>query len=118
MAASGLAGFSNVGTGATGGTRTTALCKKATLNSGAEILFNAVFICGNPHRNTNRLSNIHGSHARAIAPEPCTGSTPAWGTSSQGGNCQTRFGRQKRSNTATATIEQMEATMSTSHGPW
>src|SRR6266436_3879411 len=156
MASSGLAGCSGVGSGATGGLRTTRLCSRATGKEGHESFSRLALIRGTPQRNTNTLSSIHGVHAARILGgaysalvvgrgTPCApGSSPTgcfWvvGGWSAGTEClalpslaggassvgeasslwvHSFFGCQTRSSTVVAAMEQIEATMSTSQGPW
>src|SRR6266404_1038518 len=118
MASSGFVGLAGVAAGTTGGVRSTRLCNPVILNAGAEILSRVFFTRGTPQMKTSTLSKIHGSHAWRILFGLWTVSTNGADADLSSGCFHCSFGCQNFSNTATAAIEQIAATISTSHGPW
>src|SRR5689334_3611248 len=135
-AASGLVGWLAVGGGTTGGVRTTTLCSPGMAKLGAEIRFRAFFTAGTPQIKTSTLRRIHGIQAcrtRAgsgastfvnAAPEAgvvvavveaveAVEAAPA-----AAGIFQASRGFQTLSSATRAIIEQSEARISTSQGPW
>src|SRR5436309_1431876 len=94
------------------------------------MLFKKRFTAGTPHKNTNTLNNIQGSHACRIRCAEAGGAAPQlMGTlAARSGEFSVTVssnfggllaaGRQNWSKTNNPAIEQSEARMSTSHGPW
>src|SRR5258706_2034470 len=118
MASSGFVGFSGVDGWTTGGVRTTRLCNPAILKAGAERLSRDLLSAGTPHTNTKTLSNIHGTHAALILSGLGIGAMTSVAGISVCSCFHFCLGCQNLSNNTVAAIEQTEATMSTSHGPW